>query len=270
MNRASIVLIAALTSAGVAHAQAPSPDPADAAYQDGRRLYDLREWDAAIARFKEAYRLRPDAPSLFNIAQSYRLKGDCAEAANFYKTFKRNFPKEKNIGKVDKFITDMDECAKSEPVKTEPVKTEPIKTEPVKTEPITTEPVKTEPVKTEPVKTTKPLPSADPGKTKRVAGVIIGGAGVVSLGATVFFGLRARAASKDATDARMGDTWTPAIETRGETAARNGKISLGVGVALIGTGVVLYMLGRSGSSETATVGVVPSHDGATLVWGNQF
>jgi serine/threonine-protein kinase len=249
----------------VAHAQAPAPDPADAAYQEARRLYDLREWDAAIAKFKEAYRIRPDAPSLFNIAQSNRLKGDCTEALNFYKTYKRNFPKEKNIDKVDKFIADMEECAKTAPVKTEPVKTEPVKTEPVKTEP-----VKTEPAKTEPRPDPGPPERSDPGKPKRVAGLVVGGLGVVSLGASVFFGLRARTASKDAEAAMMGETWNPSIETRGETAARNGKIAVGVGVALVGTGVVLYILGRKSSDESAAVGVVPSSDGATLVWGNRF
>jgi len=276
VTRASIVLIAALSAGAVAHAQAPAPNAgADAAYQEARRLYDLREWDAAIAKFKEAYRLRPDAPSLFNIAQSNRLKGDCTEALNFYKTYKRNFPKEKNIDKVDKFIADMETCAKAAPVKTEPVSTEPAKTEPVKTEPVNTEPAKTEPVKTEPVVITPkpdpgPPPASDPGKTKRVVGLVVGGLGVVSLGGSVFFGLRARSAAKDAEGATMGDPWNPAIETRGETAARNGKIALGVGVALVGTGVVLYILGRKGSTEAPQVAVIPSHDGATLVWGNEF
>jgi len=281
VTRASIVLIAALSAGTIAHAQVPAPNAtADAAYQEARRLYDLREWDAAIAKFKEAYRIRPDAPSLFNIAQSNRLKGDCTEALNFYKTYKRNFPKEKNIDKVDKFIADMEACAKAGPVKTEPVKTEPVTTEPVKTEPVTTEPVTTEPVKTEPVKTEpvvitpKPDPGppvhSDPGKPKRVVGLVAGGLGVASLGASVFFGLRARSASKDAESAMMGAEWNPAIETRGETAARNGKIALGVGVALVGTGVVLYILGRNSSSEAAQVGVIPSRDGATLVWGNEF
>jgi tetratricopeptide (TPR) repeat protein len=151
----------------VAHAQAPAPNSAaDAALAEGRRLYDLQEWDKAIAKFKEAYTLRDDAPALFNIAQAYRLKGDCAQAASFYKTFKRKFPKEKNIDKVSKFITDMEACAKAakseptgtappktEPTKTEPAKIEPTKTEPTKTEPAKTEPAKTEPTKTEPIKT---------------------------------------------------------------------------------------------------------------------
>src|SRR5258707_14327190 len=96
--------------------------PGDDEYREGRRHYDLREWDQAIASFKEAYRLRSDAASLFNIAQSYRLKGDCASALGFYKTFKRNFSDEKNIATVDQLITEVGPCAQQQAksAKTEP------------------------------------------------------------------------------------------------------------------------------------------------------
>ena len=47
-------------------AHAASADPAEDAYQEGLRLYDLREWEAAIAKFKETYKLRSDPASLFN------------------------------------------------------------------------------------------------------------------------------------------------------------------------------------------------------------
>ncbi len=104
-------MLALALAARAAHAQAPDP-AAEAALAEGRRLYDLQEWDKAIAKFKEAYALREDAAALFNIAQSYRLKGDCGQAAAFYKTFKRKFPKERN---VDKFISDMETCAKNTP-----------------------------------------------------------------------------------------------------------------------------------------------------------
>jgi tetratricopeptide (TPR) repeat protein len=91
-------------------ALAQPADPAESAYQEGRRLYDVQDWDGAIAKFKEAYKLRPDARSLFNIAQAYRLKGDCTQAQSFYRTYKRNFPDAANIATVDKFLAEP--CAK--------------------------------------------------------------------------------------------------------------------------------------------------------------
>ncbi|MGE0551668.1 MAG: hypothetical protein AB7O24_21075, partial [Kofleriaceae bacterium] len=73
--------LALLVGAAQAQPKPPTPtDPADVAYREGRRLYDLREFPQAIERFKEAYRLREDPASLFNIAQSYRLLGDCPNA----------------------------------------------------------------------------------------------------------------------------------------------------------------------------------------------
>lgn len=262
MIRTSIVLVAALGAA--ASAQAPDRD-ADAAYQEGRRLYDLREWDAAIAKFKEAYKLRPDAPSLFNIAQSNRLKGDCVEALSFYKTYRRNFSREKNIAKVEKFIVDMEACVKAMPAK--PV--EPVK--PVEPAGPTELTVKTDPTIPPPTRIPPPPPARDPGKGKRVAGLVVGGVGVVSLGASAFFGLRARGASKDAQNAMPGETWNPAIETRGEIAARNSKIALGAGVALVGTGVVLYLVGRRrGAESSPSIAFVPDHEGATLVWARPW
>ncbi len=283
MNVRSTLVLALALAAGTAHAQAPNP-AADAALSEGRRLYDLQEWDQAITKFKEAYRLRADAPSLFNIAQSYRLKGDCANAASFYKTFKRNFPKEKNIDKVDKFITEMEACAKSgikpvEPTKTEPVRTDPVKTEPVKTEPVKTEPVKTEPMKTEPV--TEPVtdpdgeivetsPSEPGGGGMKLAGLGVAGVGVVSLGVGVLFGVRASGAASDAEAIEMGQPWDPSIETRGEKASKNSKIFLVVGGAAIVTGGVLYFMGVKKSKESSSVAFVPSRDGASLAWTSDF
>lgn len=105
-HRAVWVIIAFAALMRVAHA-----DPAEDAYREGRKLYDLQEWDQAIEKFKIAYKLRSDAASLFNIAQAYRLKGDCPEASRTYKSYKRNFPAAANIDKVDQFIAQLEPCA---------------------------------------------------------------------------------------------------------------------------------------------------------------
>jgi hypothetical protein len=266
MIRWTTAIAIALLLTTVAAAQ--PTDPAETAYQEGRRHYDLREWDKAIERFKEAYRLRPEERSLFNIAQSYRLKGDCVEATSFYKTFKRNYPAAKNIKTVDGFIASLAECVKNPPAKTEPVlvKTEPA---PVKTEPA---PVKTEPapVKTDlprheppPPPAPAPPPPSRPGRGMRIAGLSVGGAGVLVTGVGVYFGLRARSLASEAED--LTGTWDPSIESRGEKAQRSAYIAWGVGGAAIIGGVVLYMMGRS-SGEQPSVGLAPRSDGAMVVW----
>ena len=286
--RFAFVMLAALLIAGEVTGYAgPADGPADAAYLEGRRLYDLQEWDGAIAKFKEAYTLRQDEKSLFNIAQVYRLKGDCVQAQSFYKTFRRNFSSSPLAPKADKFIADLDACVtaargqpvkpdavKTEPVKTEPVKTDPVKTDPVKTEPVKTEPVKTEPVKTEPVKmeavtpTTATAPeetdnASRPGHAMRLAGLVTMVVGVAALAGGSYFGLKA---GSTATDVEKGQgPWDPTLQNRGESESRTatGLFAIGALVA-IGGGVLFYLGGRH--AESSPVAVLPRGDGATVVW----
>ena len=231
MTRGSLLLLALALAPRAASAQAPSA-AADAAYEEGRRLYDLQEWDRAIDRFKEAYRLHADARALFNIAQAYRLKGDCASAAGFYKTFKRNYPRERD---VDKFITQMEACAAAapkpdpvKPVEPPPAVVKPAIVEPRPTEPRPTEPRPTEPVTPAPVKPglTTPAPSANltttarptgsPGSGQRIAGLAIAGTGAALVGVGAVFGVMASGAARDAERAAIGTTWDP--ENRGPRA----------------------------------------------------
>ncbi len=261
-------LVALVLATGIAHAQ-PNPNAvaADAALTEGRRLYDVREWDKAIAKFKEAYTLRPDAPSLFNLAQSYRLKGDCANAAGFYKTYRRNFPSEKNIEKVDKFIIEMEECAKTQAASAPPV-TEPV-TPPV-VEPPPTEPV----VVTQPELPPPPPPASDRGWMKWT-GIAMAGVGVVGIGLGVKFGLDGGAAKDDlARVCAMSCTSAEAlaIEDDGKAANTKAYIFTSVGGALLVGGVVMFVVSRmggGGESETP-VAIVPTVGGATATYSWEF
>ncbi len=274
----AMTLFALALAGGAAHAQAPNPaapnPAADAALSEGRRLYDLQEWDKAIAKFKEAYSLREDAAALFNIAQSYRLKGDCAQAAGFYKTFKRKFPNEKNIDKVEKFIVDMETCAKN-----------------AKPEPATTEPTP-DPTTTNPEPTGSPIDPNHPGVTGaggvgstgpvagpvdrgggggglRIASYAAMGAGGVGLVVGAVFGVKARGATKDAEALRAGDRWDPSIEDRGQRNQKISTISFIAGGLLAAGGVTMFFLSRDSSRESS-VSLAPTAEGAQLVWGGSF
>jgi len=231
-----LALLAVLLVATSALAQ--PADPGEAAYQEGRRYYDLRDWDNAIKKFKEAYKLRSDAPSLFNIAQSYRLKGDCVEAIGFYKTYKRNYPTAQNIAAVDKFIAELEPCAQQQQ----------------------------QSAKTEPTGPTGPAnqegPTAakyeDHGGGMRTTGMIVGGAGALIVATGFVFGALAKAKSDDITNADPANAqpWDPSIETDGKRYDLLAKISWGVGGAAIVGGVVLFVLGKS--SEHVQVSVAPT------------
>ena len=248
-----VAIVAILAFASASRAQGDDVKArADAAYSEGRRLYDLREWDRAIKKFKEAYELRPDAPSLFNIAQSYRLKGDCGEALGFYRTYKRNYPSAANIGVVDKFITELEPCAKSKPAAPE---------EPQPVAPAA-------PI--EPERAAEPAPPAPapapahPGRTQRIVGLSLVGGGAIVVGVGFYFGLEAQARAREAET----NGWSLELEQRGRAADRNAIIGWVAGGATIIAGGVVYWLGRRAGAEH--VAIVPRGDGATMVWSCDF
>lgn len=277
--------IAMMLAAGTAMAQ-PAPDQAEQAYREGRRHYDLREWDDAIAQFKIAYRLRSDAASLFNIAQSYRLKGDCVSASSFYKTYRRNFPTAPNLAKVDKFITELEPCAKER--STPPVPPPPGPPPSSGTTQPTQEPNGTVPVVVGmPGATSSQAPSGqdptgpgmapigpvgpvgpldDPGAHTRRTGLIFLGAGAIVVGAGVVFGVQAMAKSSDVE--RGSGTWDPRLEDEGK---RDQALAIGLvigGGAAVVAGSVLYYVGLS--HQLSHVSVTPRTGGAEVVWSSAF
>jgi tetratricopeptide (TPR) repeat protein len=271
VTRATLAAAVVGLGLSIAHAQpAPTPAPnpaADAALAEGRRLYDLKEWDKAIAKFKEAYTLRDDVPALFNIAQAYRLKGDCANALSFYKTFKKKFPKEKVIEKVDGFIVEMEACAKNPPPTTTTTTTT---VPPPATTTTTTAPATT---------TTAPPPTTEPVEAKidypapykmRFTSYALMGVGAIGIGAGVFFAVRARNFQSEAEDVPANMTWDPEIENKGKSAQKWSRISFAVGGVAAVTGTVLFVLSRKPTHENQPVAITPETGGASLVWSGSF
>ena len=255
-----ILLLAIAVRTATAQPKAPpNPNPAaDAALEEGRKLYNVQDWDAAIAKFKEAYTLRPDAASLFNIAQSYRLKGDCAAAAIQYRTYRRSYPNEKNIDKVEKFIVEMDDCAAKTQATTKPPPVEP-SVEPKGNDP--------KPAPTPPSPT---APKASP--VLRWGGLTAIGVGVIGLGLGGKYGLDGNDFEADfAKVCAVSCTSAHALQIERDGNAANRKawvFTAAGGVALIG-GVVMVLLSRR-TAESLPVALVPTSSGATLVFGGSL
>jgi tetratricopeptide (TPR) repeat protein len=58
-------------------------------YTEGKRYYDVADYDHAIQVWKDAYVLASAPMLLYNIGQAYRLKGDCTQAMRFYANYER-------------------------------------------------------------------------------------------------------------------------------------------------------------------------------------
>jgi tetratricopeptide (TPR) repeat protein len=102
-------------------AQADNKPAAKEAYTEGKRQYDLGDYEQALAAFKKAYLNYEEPVFLFNIAQCYRQLGDRAAAVRTYKAFLRNWPKAPNRDTVERIIADLEAAiAKDQSVKAAP------------------------------------------------------------------------------------------------------------------------------------------------------
>jgi hypothetical protein len=108
-----------------------------------------------------------------------------------------------------------------------------------------------------------PAKPRKPGAQLRLAGIMIGGTGVVALATGTLFAVSARKRADDISDAPV---WDQARYDGGAMAARNAKIMFGIGAASVVGGVVMYIVGHKRANEAAHVSVTPTRGGATLVW----
>src|SRR5688572_5722849 len=53
----------------------------------GRKLYDLRRYERAIAEFEAAYQIDADPNHLYNIAQAFRLANNIDQAIKYYQSY---------------------------------------------------------------------------------------------------------------------------------------------------------------------------------------
>lgn len=235
---------------GVAsRAEADQADPA-ALEASGSKHFELAEYAAAIADFKEAFRLTDRPELLFNIAQAYRLSNECVQARTFYKTYLRRVPDAPNAEAVRKRIDELDACANQAPATPPSIEG------------------------SAPVTPVMPvLPPATKTRTwKTPAGYGAIGAGVIGLGVGVVFAMRGSSKADELRDACAvecdGDT-ARRLDAAGSSANRNAAIGMIAGGAFLATGVVLVVLDRKATRERGPAISINAR-GATASWSWRF
>jgi hypothetical protein len=128
---------------------------------------------------------------------------------------------------------------------------------------------------------------AVPGRTQRIGGIALGGAGVLAIGVSSIMTLSARGKYNDALDMYCGgmtnmcDAQGLDITHDARSTANAATVIFLVGVAAVGGGVALYLLAPKASSASDDEGggeeeamryVVPSisPEGGGLVYGGRF
>jgi hypothetical protein len=125
--------------------------------------------------------------------------------------------------------------------------------------------------KPEPATTTDAEP---PGRMQRIAGMAVGGAGIVGIGVASYLALSARSSYNDALASDcMG--MKNACDAAGLTATHDARSRANVatvvgvlGLAAVGGGIALYLLAPSAASNEHAFYVVPTSNG--LAFGGQY
>ena len=116
MNRMFLAgLVAAVALLLAAPVRADSAK-ATAHFEKGTRLYQVGEYDKALAEFKAGHVEEPDASFLFNIAQCHRLMGQPRAAITFYKRFLSLSPDTPMRGDVERKINDLEDELHRQPI----------------------------------------------------------------------------------------------------------------------------------------------------------
>lgn len=76
-------------------------------FDQGRRMFDLRQYIESVPEFEAAYRLSGDPAFLYNIAQSYRLADRPDEATHYYNTFLKRDPNTPRREEVERRLQEL-------------------------------------------------------------------------------------------------------------------------------------------------------------------
>ena len=242
MKRIAPALLLCARIAGAA------PSEAERLYKEGQTAYDDKRFDDAITAWSKAYELSHLPGLVFNLAQAYRLHGDCDKAVETYQKFIDLDPKSKQRTAAEGFLHELQPCHVEPPPPEPPPPTPP------------------PPPHVDNVVVVAPPPVVDHGHTKRLAGMIALGAGVVALAGGAYFGNQASSLADEVKATCANGCDFSAIKQKdadGRSAAQTQWILYGVGAVGVAAGVTLYLLGKE---HAPAVGVAPVRGGAALSW----
>lgn len=260
---AALLLIAGMRSGLAQPAGEPGRmEQAASLYDQGKAHFDLAEYSAAIVSWKEAYLLSKEPLLLFNIAQAYRLAGNCAEANRFYENYQRIEAKPSNRAELDQAL---EKCAGIEAATGENTPTAPQVTATASPRALPLPAPEGEP----------PILIApddrDPGRSYRIAGLVVGGAGGIATIVAIASALSAREHGSSISNQPTGTTWTVALaekERAGEAAQTRARVAGVLGVAAVTTGIALWWLGSRASRARMEVALSPNQ--AEVSWSCGF
>jgi tetratricopeptide (TPR) repeat protein len=285
-------MVALFVAALAAPAFAGDKAAAEPHYDQGKAYYKAGAYDLAIQEFLEGYKLDPRPGVLFNIARGYEELKDRPKAIEYYKKYVDSggaaaaaaTEARARMVVLERQIKEEDERKKAEAAEAERKRQEALNPPPVAPAPVAAAPA---PVAAAPAPGASPPgpegsvavaaePSMSPETARklRIAGMATGGAGVVGLGAGVFFAMRGSSLKSEInSEIARTNMWTPALSGKNsdmESANKLALISFIAGGVCVAGGAVLYYLGWSkaphegGAQAMLTPTVGPDGSGVML------
>ena len=261
--------------------------------QKGKAFMDLGKYNEAAAEYEAAYADKQDPTLLLNLAQAYRMAGNGNKAVFFYRKYLQHVPKSPYRADIEEKITTLEKSGATGAVAPPPVGDNPGAQPPAAPPAVPANPpapppgpaagatpdqpgappvAPPNPAVAQPL----PLPPAPPpssppeaapidhGKNLRLAGLVTGGAGVLSYVVAAIFGGQAKDAQRNVEKtANSGGTFDPSEDQRGRSAQTKEVAFIVVGSTALAAGGVLYYLGtrhpaETGSPPAGSVALLPS------------
>jgi tetratricopeptide (TPR) repeat protein len=279
--RRAVFLWLLLAAGGAALAQ-PAPAPTETEiFEGGQKLYNMGDFVEAAKKWKEGYAMTGKPYFLYNMAQAYRQVKDYEKSVFFYKSYLRAAPANApNRAQVQERVAEMEKLIASSqkppnevappavpekkpaeaPKAPPPSPPKPAPSPPPA--PVTAAPPAPAPV---PAPAPAPAEAPAPGRGLKIAGIVVGAAGVAvaGVGVALYFSGKSKASNLEG---MHGNTWTDKDQSDYDAAKSQGTIGgvlMGVGAAAVATGVVMYVLGGRAQAEP-TVGAILLPGGGAL------
>jgi tetratricopeptide (TPR) repeat protein len=260
--------------------------------QKGKAFMDLGKYNEAAAEYEAAYAEKQDPTLLLNLAQAYRMAGNGNKAVFFYRKYLQHVPKSPYRADIEDKIATLEKSGATGSVAPPPVGETP--TTPPAPPTVPPNPPSPPPGPTTAGSGSNPpgppgAPPADPivaptpppppipppgalseaaptdhGKNLRLAGMVTGGAGLLSYVVAAIFGGQAKDAQRNVEKtANSGGTFDPNEDQRGRSAQTKEVTFIIVGTAALAAGGVIYYLGtrhpaETGSPPPGSVALMPS------------
>jgi len=221
--------------------------------------------DAAIAIYQQAYATVASSALLSNIGSEYQLVGKPKEALKYFCMYLDKDP----VGSNASYATAQAKLLQSEITNRTVDDADLCLTTPRPQPKLPLAP----PSSTPPVVVEPPPPEPPPGNPKlKYTGLAIGAAGLIVTGLGVYYGTQAQKISDEITNHDAKTSWDHIRERQAE-GQHDEDLQVAFLVAgglLATTGVVLFVLGRSGgsaehSADKAVVRVVPTSNGVAVL-----